>query len=500
MKHTLHILLLGGTLLLAACSPSRVKNARQSEALPVIYPDYIGTTVPQNIAPLNFEVSLPDEALTDPSLPDVDAVEVRFEGARQGELTVRGTTDIDIPLKAWHTLLHQNAGDSLRVTVSSHRGKRWTTYRPFGIHVSRDSIDYGLNYRLIAPGYEVYSRMGIYERDLSNFDEHAVLENTQVDGCMNCHAYRRGDPSRLSLHIRGVHGATLLRTDGAMRAYQTATPQTIGSCVYPYWHPEGRYIAYSTNTTRQGFHVGMNKRIEVFDSASDVLIYDTERNELLLAPSLMRDSLWETFPAFAADGRSLYFCRAVAKSIPAETKEIRYDLCRVDFDPATGHIGERVDTVVCASAEGKSISFPRPSYDGRFLVYTLSDYGNFSIWHPEADLWMLNLQSGERRPLTELNSTQVESYHSWSTDSRWMVFSSRRDDGLFTRLYLAHVDAQGRCGKPFMLPQRHPRRYYDALFQSYNIPEFVTRPVALDKMRAAALLKSEERTQMQVRK
>jgi hypothetical protein len=214
----------------------------------------------------------------------------------------------------------------------------------------------------------------------------------------------------------------------------------------------------------------------------------------------MRDSLWETFPAFAADGRSLYFCRAVAKSIPAETKEIRYDLCRVDFDPATGHIGERVDTVVCASAEGKSISFPRPSYDGRFLVYTLSDYGNFSIWHPEADLWMLNLQSGERRPLTELNSTQVESYHSWSTDSRWMVFSSRRDDGLFTRLYLAHVDAQGRCGKPFMLPQRHPRRYYDALFQSYNIPEFVTRPVALDKMRAAALLKSEERTQMQVRK
>jgi hypothetical protein len=487
--------------LLASCSAPSVKNARISDSRPAIFPDYIGVTVPEGIAPLNFEVSPPEEAIVGESMPDIDAVEVRFAGGREGELVVRSrAADIDIPVKRWHELLHQNAGDTLHVTVSFHRGKRWTTHHPFPILVSRDSIDYGLNYRLIAPGYEVYSRMGIFERDLSNFDEHPLLQNTQVEGCMNCHAYNRGNPDRMSLHIRGPHGATLLRTDGKMTAFTTATPQTLGSCVYPYWHPEGRYIAYSTNTTRQGFHVGLKKRIEVFDTASDVLVYDTQTQQLIVSPTLCNDSVWETFPAFSADGRSLYFCSAVKRDIPAEVKEVRYSLCRVSFDPATGHIGEHIDTLFNAETERKSVSFPRPSYDGRHLVYTLSNYGNFSIWHPEADLWLLDLQTGERRPMSEINSTNVESYHGWSTNSRWLVFSSRRDDGLFTRLYIAHIDADGRCGKPFLLPQRHPRQYYDEQFNSYNIPEFVIRPVELDKMKAAKVLNSEERTQFGVRK
>jgi hypothetical protein len=496
---TLKTILCAGLAILSACSAPSVKDARMSKDLPLIYPDYIGVTVPEGIAPLNFEVSLPTGSLVGDRLPAVEAVEVNFAGSRKGTLTVRGKSDIDIPLTDWHTLLHDNAGDSLRVTVSSLTDGKWTTYRTFGIHVSTDSIDYGLNYRLIAPGYEVYGRMGIYERDLSTFDEHAVLENTRVEGCMNCHAYNRGNPDRMSLHIRGMHGATLLRTPGQMAAYKTATDKTLGSCVYPYWHPGGRYIAYSTNTTRQGFHLGLKKRIEVFDSASDVLVYDTEKNELILSPSLCNDSVWETFPAFSADGRSLYFCSAAQKEIPAEVKQIRYSLCRVSFDPATGQIGNQVDTLVNAAAQGKSISFPRPSYDGRHLLYTLSDYGNFSIWHPEADLWLLDLQDGSRRPLTEVNSPDTESYHGWSANSRWIVFSSRRDDGLFTRPYIAHIDAEGRCGKPFMLPQRHPREYYDQQFRSYNIPEFVVRPVALDQMKAATLLRGEERKAFGVR-
>jgi hypothetical protein len=475
-------------LIMSACSPS-VKDATLSASLPEIYPDYAGVTVPEGFAPLNFEVST----------PGVDALQVDFAGAKGGELTVKGETDIDIPLDAWHRLLHQNAGDSLRVSVSARANGHWTTYRSFGVHVSTDSIDYGLNYRLIAPGYEVYSRMGIYERDLSNFEEHAVLQNTRVDGCMNCHAYNRGNPERMSLHIRGTHGATLLRTDGHMGVYQTSTSKTLGSCVYPYWHPEGRYIAYSTNTTRQGFHIGQHKRLEVFDQASDVLVYDTQKNELILSDSLTRDSIWETFPAFSSDGRSLYFCAATAKEIPAQVKEIRYNLCRVDFDAATGRIGERIDTLIYAEQEAKSISFPRPSYDGKYLVYTLSDYGNFSIWHPEADLWLLDLRTGDRRPISEVNSPDVESYHGWSANSRWMVFSSRRDDGLFTRLYLTHIDAQGRFSKPVMLPQRHPGKYYREQFNSYNIPEFVIRPVELDQMKAAALLNKEERTPFGVR-
>ena len=61
----------------------------------------------------------------------------------------------------------------------------------------------------------------------------------------------------------------------------------------------------------------------------------------------------------------------------------------------------RIDTLVHAAEQHKSVSFPRPSYDGRFLCYTLSDYGQFSIWHHEADLWLLDLTTGESRIIND---------------------------------------------------------------------------------------------------
>ena len=93
------------------------------------------------------------------------------------------------------------------------------------------------------------------------------------------------------------------------------------------------------------------------------------------------------------------------------------------------------------------------------------------------------------------NSADTDSYHSWSSNSRWIVFSSRRDDGLFTRLYIAHIDADGVAGKPFMLPQRDPQQYYADLFRSYNVPEFITGPVRFDRIRAQKVINSPERVQ-----
>ena len=108
-------------------------------------------------------------------------------------------------------------------------------------------------------------------------------------------------------------------------------------------------------------------------------------------------------------------------------------------------------------------------------MYAQADYGYFSIWHPEADLWLLDLETGESRAMDEVNSTRAESLHNWSTNSRWFLFTSRRDDGLYSRLYFAHIDEQGRCTKPFMLPQQDPRRYYIQSLYSYNTPDFTTR-------------------------
>ena len=489
MKQVLYIVI---TLLLFTACNETVNDAKQETACPRIYPDYIGVTIPVNIAPLNFNMA-------DETILRVDAVITDHHG---NSLHSQGEESTDFDLDDWHALLSQNPGDSLSVTVSAKYDDGWHTYRAFSIYVSPDSIDYGLCYRLIEPGYEVWSKMGIYERDLSSFEERALIENTQFEGCVNCHSFNRGNPANMSLHIRGPHGATLLRqNDGPLTAYNTKTDQTLGLCVYPYWHPSGRYIAYSANATNQLFHNAHPNRIEVFDTASDLQVYDVEKNELLLSPLLKQDSIYETFPVFSPDGRSLYFC--AARALPEgslQLDSIHYNLCRIDFDPATGTFGDHIDTVIDAEAQHQSLSFPRPSYDGRFLCYTLSDFGQFSIWHHEADLWLLDLATGESRPMDGANSDDTESFHNWSTNSRWLVVSSRRDDGLFTRPYFCHVDAKGNVTKAFMLPQRNPRRFYRDRFLSFNVPDFIIRPTRFDSHHASRIINDAQRTDFGVRK
>ena len=487
-----HILIgLLGLMGMMGCTSETVSNAKQETALPLIYPDYLGVTIPVNIAPLCF-------CMADETALLVDAVITDHHG---NSLHSQGEESVDFDLDEWHSLLGKNQGDSLSVTVSAKYADGWHTYRPFSIYVSPDSIDYGICYRLIAPGHEVWSKMGIYERDLSSFDERALIENTQFEGCVNCHSFNRGNPADMSLHIRGPHGATLLRKDfGPVTAYNTKTDQTLGLCVYPYWHPSGKYIAYSTNVTKQTFHSAHPNRIEVFDDASDLQVYDVDKNELILSPLLKNDSIYETFPVFSADGRSLYFC--AARALPEDIHQldsIRYNLCRIDFDPSTGSFGSQIDIIVNAEAQQKSVSFPRPSYDGRFLCYTLSDYGQFSIWHHEADLYLLDLSTGESRSMTGANSEDTESFHNWSSSSRWMVLSSRRDDGLFTRPYFCHVDTQGRVTKAFMLPQRNPRRFYRERFLSFNVPDFITGPTRFDSHQASQAINAESRKDFGVR-
>ncbi len=445
-------------------TPSEVKIE-----LPAIFPDYTHVTIPSTIAPLNFRMQQPCEA--------IDAVIV---GAGQMEIHAQANDFISIPNDEWHQMLTQSVGDSLKVTVSAKVSGKWIQYAPFNIYVSKEAVDATLVYRLIAPGYEVYSKMGIYQRTLSDFTQKALYENTLVPGsCVNCHSFRQTAPGQMSLHLRGEKGGTILKNGAAMNFLNTKTDKTLGNCVYPYWHPSGEYIAYSVNKTQQAFHSTKEKRVEVFDLESDVVVYHVASNQLISCEFLKSAEVFETFPAFSPDGKSLYFCSAKVKPIPAEYDQIRYNLCRIDFDPTTGTFGNRVDTLANAAGMNKSVSFPRPSYDGKYMMYTLSDYGNFSIWHKEADLWLMDLRTGTTRVVNEVNSDDVDSYHSWSSNSRWVVFSSRRIDGLYTRLYLATIDDTGHFSKPFLLPQQNPD-HNDALLYSYNVPEFVSGEVDLN--------------------
>ena len=187
------------------------------------------------------------------------------------------------------------------------------------------------------------------------------------------------------------------------------------------------------------------------------------------------------------------------QTYPAHYKDEQYNLCKIAFDPEKGTYGERVDTIFNAVAIGKSLTWPRPSYDGKYILFTLMDYGYFSIWHEESQQWLLDLQTGEARELEEINSEKADSYHNWNLNSHWIVFTSRRDDGLYSRLYLSSVDEQGRFSKPFMLPQRNPKEYYEESIYSFNTPDFTKVKVEFDAYNAGLEIASDKRIETKVK-
>ncbi|MBR2629367.1 MAG: hypothetical protein IKD24_06745, partial [Alistipes sp.] len=125
--------------------------------------------------------------------------------------------------------------------------------------------------------------------------------------------------------------------------------------------------------------------------------------------------------------------------------------------------------------------------DGQYLMYAKLEYGTFPVWHEESDMEMMRLSDGELVDVSPINSNDSESYHSWSSTSRWKVVASRRLDSRYARVYIAHVAEDGTCGRAFLLPQRNPQHNIWRL-KSYNIPELVTGKVRLPKERLKEML------------
>lgn len=475
-------------LALLACTSSP-KDPVKVNALPEIYPDYIGVTIPAGIAPLDFNFA--DE--------DIDGMDVVVKGSKGGELHVNGAW-ADFDIDDWHALTEQNAGGELTFTVCVKKDGQWKQYQDFKIYVSQYRLDeYGVTYRRIAPGYEVGGDIGIYQRDIHSFKESVILAENIVPGqCMNCHVANRANPNTFNMQLRGTSGGTLIYKDGKQSYLTTKTDSTVANTSYSYWHPDGDYCAFSTNSIHQSFFVGTGQRIEVYDTFSNVLVLDTRTNELVLCPLLQTDD-WETYPAFSADGKTLFYCTAKPYRVPAEWDKVKYSLCKISFDAKTGTYGTQVDTLLNARELDKSFTYPRPSYDGKWLMYNVTNCGNFPVNHPEADLWLMNLETGETHPLTEANSDDTESYHSWSLNSRWFVFSSRRENGVYSMPYIAFIDENGRAGKPFLLPQRNPRKYYLEEMDSYNCIDFTESKVRFDAHETYRKVFDNQRIQVTIR-
>ena len=491
IKNILYTLLLA--IIMASCTkhPSVPTDAQKEARLPKIFPDYTEVTIPSNICPMNFAVH---EGATE--------VVARLTYPN-GEQTYGDGQKVIIDEEEWKGILNAAKGKSIIVEVYAKVAGKWKVFQPFNINVAEEEIDPYISYRVIQPSYVAYEKLSINQRNLTNFDETEIYNNMAVSTestgqCINCHSYQNYKTDNMLFHMRQGYGGTMIVSNGELKKVDLKTDETISAGVYPAWHPTKNYIAFSTNSTGQSFHTKDLAKIEVQDTESDLILYDVDKNEVSIISEL--DDELEVFPTWSPDGKKLFFCSAHFEyqndSISKETemiqryKEVKYSLYSADFDPETKQFSNMKMIFDAADSLGQSVTLPRVSPDGRYILFAKAEFGCFHVWHNDADIYLMDLKTGKTDDLKAVNSDRSESYPTWSSNGRWIMVASRRDDGNYTRPYIAYFDKQGKARKAFEVPQKDPY-FYTFFLRSFNRPEFMVEPVTISPQEFAKKAKED---------
>lgn len=462
---------------LCACTPQvpgkTVQNTREVR----LTPDYIDVTVPCNIAPLNFRVMEPADR--------VRAV-IRSESGRK--LVLRGRhKNIDIPARAWRKLLAQNRGKDLYIDIYTHLDGQWTQFPPVRNHIAGDPVDPWLSYRLIEAGYTSYGVTGLYQRNLESFAERLVYSNAITYGsgkpqAVGLHTVRQHGGTEWLFHVRDENAGLIMTDHDQIRKIEVLADSLGGQLMFAAYHPTQPLVAFSVNHCMQVLHSTLHERTDIIDFASDLVLYDMQRQTLSYI--LRTEDHFETQPVWSPDGTKLYFCSAecpvwndttdLNTQLSMAYSEIRYDLHVIPYDAAQGRFGAE-DTIFCFTRGDVSAAFPNISPDGRYMLVSLARYGSFPGLQPVSDIYLLDLETRDLSPLEPVNEKFADGFASWSSDGRWIVVSSCRDDGQYARPYLAYFDTGGKACKPFLLPQRRQMEHVTRL-ATYDTPTFMQTP------------------------
>lgn len=455
-------------LLLTRCGVPDIKDAVQKNEAPQIFPDYTDIIIPPNIAPLNFKIEEEGEKYL-----------VRIRGKVGKEITFyQSDPAIKINRKKWSALLTANKGGDLSIEVNIRKEDKWYRYVSITNKIADETIDPYLYYRDIVPTNSLWNKMAMHQRDLESFREYKLFDNYRIDhNCMNCHTFNQNNPKEMLFHVRGNNGGTVIYKDGELTKMSFPTLQTASTGAYCNWHPSGKIIAFAMNKIKQNYYLSGygDKMKEVYDTESDIVFYDVVNNEVYTSPQISSD-MRENLPAWSADGKYLYFITAPPYVINQPNEEIQYSLMQASYDIITNQIGDPELLISSDEIDG-SISFPTTSPDGKYMFFCVADFGYFPVNNKSADLYLMDLRT-KKYYKPDINSSESESYITWSNNSRWFVFSSRRLDGMTSKPFICHIDENGNVSKPFIIPQKDPY-FYKTDHRNFSRPELLREKLDL---------------------
>jgi hypothetical protein len=461
------IIIFSFAIISLSCS-RKIDNYSVANSFADIFPDYINVVIPPNIAPLNFHINNKGTKFH---------VELYTESDK-GIVIEQSSDDIIIPEHSWRKLIQSNIGKNLYIDIYIKVDK-WFKFNTIKDSIVAEKVEPYLAYRLINTVNILWREMGIYQRNVENYDETPIFRNRSLkNGCVNCHNFNKANPETMSLHFRKTFPGTVLLLGDSMLRLDTKTKYTMSSFSYTAWHPDGNHLAYVVNRVNQFFTSKIDYHEVVYDDASDIIIYDIKKNIVTTSPKVSSKNR-ENMPSFSPDGKWLYYVSAPPQSNDSTKIFAKFDLVRIPYDVKTNTWGD-VDTLISSRETGKSISFPRVSPDGKYVMFAMGRYGYFTIFDKEADLYIFDIESRKYKML-ESNSEYTESYHTWSQSGRWFVFTSRRLDDLYSRPFYSYFDKSGKAHKPFVLPQKDPL-FYKKLMKNYNLPELISGKVDVSEI------------------
>ena len=321
-------------------------------------------------------------------------------------------------------------------------------------------------------------------RDVSEDASRVLMEGLPT--CANCHSFSR-DGKWMALDVdgpqndKGMYAIAAITPRMAIRNEDVFTwndfpdkppgKRTIGFMAQI--SPDGRYAVTTVNEDVFVANFKDYRFLQVFYPTRGILAwYNRATGRIRALPGADNPSFVQTNGVWTPDGKFLVFARATARDAYPEGRKmaqfagdpreppIQYDLYRMPFN---GGKGGRAKAIAGASRNGMSNSFPKVSPDGKWIVFV--EARNGQLMRPDSRLYLVPAEGGTARRL-RANTARMNSWHSFSPNSRWLVFSSKSRSP-YTQMFLTHIDEEGNDSPAILIENS------TAANRAVNIPEFV---------------------------
>lgn len=401
---------------------------------------------------------------------------------------------------SWEEIKSASFGKEITVSVVSINSKENGRIYNSGstkIQISKDSVGATIFFRAVPLpfSYAVDNLSTISWRlgSISSYHQPKILlSNFPV--CGNCHSFSR-DAKHISMDVDYANdkGSYFIspftkNTDVTFDKIITWSDykrddEELTFGLLSQISPDGKHVLSTVKDRSVFVRIENLDYSQLFFPVKGIIAsYNNETKQFNALPGADNPNICQSNPTWSPDGKSVLFTKSPLYKIPDSEsfkeailpvelakdfiegkQDYKYDIYHVPFNDGKG--GE-AKPLLGASNNGMSNFFPKYSPDGKWIVFCQSE--NFMLLQPDAKLYIIPSQGGTPRLMNCNNLGTMNSWHSWSPNGKWMVFSSKAG-GPYTQLYLTYIDEQGNDYPPVLLENMLVKN------RAANIPEFINR-------------------------